>query len=92
THISSLEDGTITLGVPSVFVRDWLADKFQSMILKTLRDIAPYIRSIEYAVIQRSERKHESSRTQTVNAALPLEEYYINKSDNLNPKYIFLVQ
>lgn len=89
THIASLEDGTVTLGVPSVFVRDWLADKFQSMILKTLRDIAPYIRSIEYAVIQRSERKHESSRTQTVNAALPLEEYYINKSDNLNPKYLF---
>ena len=33
THIVSLEDGVITLGVPSVFVRDWLSDKFQSMIL-----------------------------------------------------------
>ena len=89
THIVSLEDGTITLGVPSVFVRDWLSDKFQSMILKTLRDITPYVRSIEYAVVQRNEKKQEANRQQTVNAALPLEEYYINKSDNLNPKYLF---
>ncbi len=89
THIVSLEDGTVTLGVPSVFVRDWLSDKFQSMILKTLRDITPYVRSIEYAVVQRNEKKQEANRQQTVNAALPLEEYYINKSDNLNPKYLF---
>ena len=89
THIVSLEDGTITLGVPSVFVRDWLSDKFQSLILKTLRELSPYVRSIEYTVVQRSGRKYETSKNQTVNAALPLEEYYINKSDNLNPKYIF---
>ncbi len=90
THIVSLEDGLVTLGVPSVFVRDWIADKFQSMILKALRDLTPHVRSIEYAVVQRSEKaKSETSRPQTVNAALPLEEYYISKSDNLNPKYIF---
>lgn len=89
THIVSLEDGTVTLGVPSVFVRDWLQDKFQSLVLKTLRELTPHVRSIEYAVVQRSAKKHEASKTQTVNAALPLEEYYINKSDNLNPKYLF---
>lgn len=89
THIVSLEDGTITIGVPSVFVKDWLADKFQTMILKTLRELTPYVRSVEYAVVQRNEKKQESNRQQTVNAALPLEEYYINKSDNLNPKYTF---
>ena len=89
THIVSLEDGTVTLGVPSIFVRDWVADKFQTLILKTLRDLTPHARSVEYAVVQRSDRKHETTRKQTVNAALPLEEYYINKSDNLNPKYVF---
>lgn len=88
TRIVSLEDGTITLGVPSVFVRDWLQDKFQSMILRVLRENAPYVRNLEYAVVARAEKKQES-RTQSVNAALPLEEYYINKSDNLNPRYSF---
>jgi chromosomal replication initiator protein len=89
TYILNLEDGTATLAVPSVFVKDWLQDKFQSMILKTLRDVSPYIRSVEYEVVQRSDRRSEGSKTQAVNAALPLEEYYINKSDNLNPKYSF---
>ncbi len=89
THIISLEDGTATIGVPSVFVKDWLQDKFQTMILKTLRDLTPHVRSVEYVVAQRNERKQESNKNQVVNAALPLEDYYINKSDNLNPKYSF---
>lgn len=88
TRIVSIEDGTVTLGVPSVFVRDWLADKFQSMILRVLRENAPFVRNIEYAVVARTEKKQES-RAQNVNAALPLEEYYINKGDNLNPRYSF---
>ncbi len=88
TRIVTLENGTITLGVPSIFVRDWLRDKFQSMILKILRERAPYVRSIEYTVVNRTEKKHENKQ-QTVNASLPLEEYYINKSDNLNPRYSF---
>ncbi len=89
THIVSLEDGTATVGVPSIFVKDWLQDKFQTMILKTLRDLTPHVRSVEYTVAQRNERKQESTKNQTVNASLPLEDYYINKSDNLNPKYSF---
>lgn len=89
TYILTLEDGTATIGVPSVFVKDWLQDKFHTMILKTLRDLTPYVRSVEYTVAQRNERKQESTKNQTVNAALPLEDYYINKSDNLNPKYSF---
>lgn len=88
TRIVSIEDGTITLGVPSVFVRDWLRDKFQSMILKVLRDQAPFVRSIEYTVVSRNEKRQEN-RSQSINASLPLEEYYINKSDNLNPRYSF---
>lgn len=88
TRIVSIEDGTVTLGVPSVFVRDWLSDKFQSMILRVLRENATYVRNIEYAVVARTEKKQEN-RSQSVNAALPLEEYYINKSDNLNPRYSF---
>lgn len=89
TQIVSLEDGTVTIGVPSVFVRDWVADKFQSLILKTLREITPYARSVEYIVVQKNDKKQPTTKKQTVNAALPLEEYYINKTDNLNPKYIF---
>ncbi len=89
TYIVSFEDGTITIGVPSVFVRDWLADKFNSLILKTLRELSHHVRNIEYAVVPRNDKKIERIKPQSINAALPLEEYYINKSDNLNPRYTF---
>ena len=89
TYIVSIEDGTATIGVPSIFVRDWLYDKFQTMILKTLRELCPHIRSVEYVVVQKNDKKSDRNKTQAVNAALPLEEYYINKNDNLNPKYTF---
>lgn len=89
THITALEDGVATIGVPSVFVKDWLADKFHGLIVKTLRELSPHVRSVEYAVVLRSSGRSERAARQTVNTALPLEEYYINKSDNLNPKYVF---
>lgn len=89
THIISFEDGVVTVGTPSVFVKDWLADKFNATITKTLRELSPHVRSVEYAVMPRSDRKLERERPQTINTTLPLEEYYINKSDNLNPRYVF---
>lgn len=89
THIVSLEDGTALVGVPNIFVKDWMQDKFQTMILKTLRELTKHVRSVEYIVSPHNERKQESNKNQTVNAALPLEEYYVNKKDNLNPKYSF---
>jgi len=89
TRIVSLEDGTVTLGVPSVFVKDWLQDKFQPMILRVLRENAPFVRNIEYTVVQRNDKKQETRTASNINSALPLEEYYINKSDNLNPRYSF---
>ncbi|MBI4086891.1 chromosomal replication initiator protein DnaA [Candidatus Kaiserbacteria bacterium] len=89
THIVSVESGTATVGVPSVFVKDWLADKFNGLILKTLRELSTHIRSVEYAVVPRNDRRTEKVEHSAFNPALPLEEYYINKSDNLNPRYVF---
>jgi len=88
THVTGIEDGVVTIGVPSVFVRDWLRDKFKDLILKTLRTLSPHVRNIEFAVVARSATT-KPVKKEAVNAALPLDEYYINKSDNLNPRYVF---
>ncbi len=89
TYIISLESGTVTVGVTSVFVKDWLQDKFQSIILKTLREITPHARGVEYVVIQKNKKKAGATKNKVINATLPLEDYYVNKNDNLNPKYSF---
>jgi len=89
TYIISLESGTVTVGVTSVFVKDWLQDKFQSIILKTLREITPHARGVEYVVIQKNKKKAGATKNKVINATLPLEDYYVNENDNLNPKYSF---
>ena len=37
TYIVKLEDGIVFLGVPNVFVKDWLMNKYHKDILKNLR-------------------------------------------------------
>ncbi len=92
TRLLSLEAGTASLGVPSIFARDWLADKFNGLIMRTLRDLSPAVRSVEYVIAAQGERRAPHARAvapQAVGGALPLEEHYAGKHDNLNPRYVF---
>lgn len=97
TYIIKQEDGLIYLGVPNQFVKDWLSQKFHKFILKTLRGFVDSVRGVEYIIVKNGEKKQKKEggqiiQQQTIRGAtheLPLEEFYINKSDNLNPRYIF---
>ncbi len=94
TYIVKMEDGVIYLGVPNAFVRDWLLNKYHSSILKALRSTTDAIRSLEFIIS--SSKDHEKKKEESQKMAffqptneLPLNEFYINKEDNLNPKYTF---
>jgi chromosomal replication initiator protein len=93
TYIHKISDGVVYLAVPNAFVRDWLANKFHKVILKSLRDAVVDIRSLEYSIGKSPERRHDVEhvidRSSTPTNELPLQELYINKEDNLNPKYTF---
>ena len=94
TEILHQEDGTVFLSVPNEFVKTWLLEKHHKTILKILREYSPGTRAVEYSVSRGHglDKKREvtlpARRLETGNT-LPLEEYYINKEDNLNPKYVF---
>ncbi len=92
TDVASHENGVVHVAVPSKIVKEWLMDKHHKLILKALRGLDSSIRTVEY-VVHRSastptERK--ASHTQaSENAALDLQALYIDKRDNLNPRYTF---
>ncbi len=90
TRVLKYEDGVVLLSVPNQFVKDWLSAKYHKLILKCLRRFSPSVRGVEYA-IAKAERRGEDAAVRTVfpTPELPLGEYYINKSDNLNPRYTF---
>lgn len=90
TDIIGREGGTVHIAVPSKIVKEWLIDKHNKLILGILRTIDNSIRSIEYSVHRTPsavERKTEKATSQ--NASLDLQSLYIDKRDNLNPRYTF---
>lgn len=90
TSIIKIEDGTVHLSVPNVFTKEWLVTKFHSLILKTLRGVSDHIRSLEFVVV-RPDTKKKGQEKDTIKPLneLPLQDLYINKDDNLNPRYTF---
>ncbi len=88
TYIIKQEDGVVFLGVPNVFVKDWLVNKYHKEILKNLRNFGEHLRNVEY-VVSKEENKNQQKETVTSVNELPLNNFYVSKDDNLNPKYTF---
>lgn len=96
TFIVKIDDGVVYIGVPSAFIKEWFANKYHKIIFKSLRDASEQVRSIEYMIVKSEGRKEiednerkKSNFKQTTGQELPLNDLYINKDDNLNPRYTF---
>src|SRR3989344_2813964 len=93
TFVFKQEDGVVFVGVPNQFVKDWLSNKYHSFILKTLRNISENIRGLEYIISKTNPYKKDAAESAysivTLSDGLPLSDFYINKDDNLNPRYTF---
>jgi chromosomal replication initiator protein len=84
--IPEYEDrGVVFIRVPNPFTKDWFIDKFQKSILRSLREINPAIRSIDYVIGNHKIRQSDRPRA----PQLPIHNLYVNKEDNLNPRYTF---
>jgi chromosomal replication initiator protein len=94
THIVKVEDGVVFVGVPNLFAKDWVSEKHHKTILKSLRDISDTIRSVEYTISTKAPNETKIQSYTQVSPGnspdeLPLKDLYINKTDNLNPRYTF---
>src|SRR3990167_6958981 len=84
------DDGVVFVGVPSQFFKEWYMKKFHTLLLKIIRDVSYEFRNIEYMIVKDERRKAPRENKNTSGALeLPLEEFYINKNDSLNPRYTF---
>lgn len=92
TNIIKEEEGIVYLGVPNSFTQEWLHKKFHNSILRILRQMNEHVRALEYIIIKddnvkRGDSSKKSFSTPTM--SMPLQDFYINKEDNLNPRYTF---
>jgi chromosomal replication initiator protein len=90
TAVTKEEDGIIYVAVPNEFVKEWMITKYHKLILKAIVGQLDHIRGVEFIIGQvtptntTSLEKLESSTNE-----LPLQKVYINRDDNLNPRYTF---
>ncbi len=89
THVIKEEEGVVYLSIPNEFVKDWLTNKYHKLILKTFRNFYEEVRNVEYVITKAEPAKTTPERIQTLNKELPLKDLYVNKEDNLNPRYVF---
>ncbi len=92
TWIDKQEDGTVFLSVPNAFVKDWLSKKYHQILLKSLREVGEDIRALDYTISKDGARRHPPEvhkQSGFSGNELPLQDLYINKEDNLNPRYTF---
>lgn len=87
THIVRVEEGTVYLGVPSQFARDWLSTKFHKDILRSLRQLNESVRNVEYVISRSSKRAQEEPRSVPPPTELALEP--VHQKTSLNPRFTF---
>ncbi|GIW67263.1 MAG: chromosomal replication initiator protein DnaA [Candidatus Parcubacteria bacterium] len=85
--------GVLKIEVPSKFVKDWLEKKFEQVILKTIKEFIPEIKSIELVVsnkpgLEIDYQKTIIKRFSSINQQR-LTIFEINPQTNLNPRYRF---
>lgn len=98
TSIISQKDGEIVVGVPNGFTREWLENKYNKIILKSLRDAIGRVKKVNYIIassikpaagpkVKRDEKKDK--KPIVLKEQLDIQEYKIDENTNLNPRYNF---
>jgi chromosomal replication initiator protein len=97
TCILKNKDGLVTVGVPNGFSKEWLENKYNKLILRSLRNIYNEIKELKFIINVaplRSSLPSEVSRLvhkkeDSISCAQSFHEFKIDKETNLNPKYTF---
>lgn len=97
TRILDLSDGIATVAVPNGFAKEWLENKYHKFILKSLRDVIPEIRSINYIISAQENGKYEILQQKNKfrkdvmlpGEQLEFKDFHVDPLTKLNPKYTF---
>jgi len=94
TSIVSKKDGDILVSVPNNFSKEWLENKYNKLILKTIRDLEGEIKDIKYVTTSNAlkvtvRRSNSIDLPLSEDDQLEFQELKIDKETNLNPRYKF---
>jgi chromosomal replication initiator protein len=99
TDIIKLKESSVTIAVPNAFSKEWLENKYNKLILRALRNIAPETKDVDFIIsalpssemmpVMASSSLKPAKRKIAEEIGQPFQEFEINKDTHLNPKYTF---
>ncbi len=95
TSIIERGENYITVSVPSLFIKNWINDKYHGFIIKALKSISPDIKEVKYQI--GGTKVEESNQGTLLNKSEKTEKntvFYqtsesVNSNHNLNKQYTF---
>jgi len=92
TKIVEVKNGKAIISVENTFSKEWLTNKYSSLILKILRNLNKEIKSLEFVV-----NSHPTSKISKVKqepevleeSQLSFQEFILDTKTGLNPRYTF---
>ncbi|MEK7664611.1 MAG: chromosomal replication initiator protein DnaA [Patescibacteria group bacterium] len=93
TEIISKESEKITIAVPNAFSKEWLSNKYNKLLLKTLHELDCTIKDLNFVIkpqsLEKGQLKNFQENEKIETEQLKFDEFKINKETNLNPRYTF---
>lgn len=95
TSVISEKDGVVTLAVPNTFTKEWLENKYNRLILRSLRNLVGGIKEVKFNIRSYNKDKDKKGIKKRNEEIIILEsqlnfpEVEADSETNLNPKYTF---
>jgi len=90
TQITSQKDGVVFISVPNSFVKEWLEQKYNKIIVKILRNLDKDIKDVRYETGKSGLKVFKKNPSViSEEGQLEFREFKIDSETNLNPRYTF---
>ncbi len=91
TKISSIDGPEVIISVPNSFAKEWLENKYNKIILKTINETnSGRFRKISYCINSKETKTQKRYSNDPINSSqLEFAELKVDKNTNLNPRYTF---
>ena len=95
TAIVDKKDGIVTIAVPNGFTKEWLENKYNKFILRSLRNIQSDTKEVVYQISQKQIQDLDNNKKLSKEGdfiskkQLDFVELNVDTETNLNPRYAF---
>ena len=90
TQITSQKNGVVFISVPNSFVKEWLEQKYNKIIIKILRNLDKEIKDVRYDIGKSGLEVFKKNPSVIYQEGqLEFQEFKIDSETNLNPRYTF---